>query len=607
MAIADFSPHASAPLAAGNAAALGAASVLTSNINRLARRRNNQKMARAMVRSAFVGLSISSVLVFAYRFYLIDGPAWVPAAIIAVALLSGFALGRMQSGTSFVAAWDADRALGLHDEMASALSFVAPPIAVAAPARPLQPSRLARFTTRWRPAPPRAPLTAVPATALVPALVHSASGHSAALKPNQVYPLRFGTPEKLLVAAGVVFAGLVLMPNNAFFRSKEDQKLAKIMAVQGDQLVEVAKRIRHDDEAKPEAVKQLAKHLQQLGMQMMRGRMTKKVALTQMGELRQQLEKAEVNSQQSQSSSMAQIPEALKAAPMESEVGKRVQHDLQDNKWNEAAKELENLADKVDKNQLSQDEKQKTANDLDRTANELRALGGEANKQAADQLQSAASQLRQPQPPAPQPNAPSGSNSQNSGQQQQSQQGQPHGSQPGGSKSGSPHAGQQGLPGPQAGIPSPIGHPGMSHQGQQQPGQNQQNGQPGGSQQQQQSQNGSQGSQPGQSSSSQGAQPGQSGSSRGKHSQRFGGTKRLSQQGNASGAAGALRQMANGLRSGGTGAGAGDLHDMLNKIKEAEGQTGSNGSQQSGMGKESEGNPSAGQPGPTERVIPGKS
>ena len=52
--------------------------------------------------------------------------------------------------------------------------------------------------------------------------------------------------------------------------------------------------------------------------------------------------------------------------------------------------------------------------------------------------------------------------------------------------------------------------------------------------------------------------------------------------------------MANGLQSG-NGSGSGDLNNMLNKIHEAENQTGTNGSNQSGMGDNSEGSDSGGQ------------
>ena len=559
--------------------------LLRRNLDRLARRRNQVRMARALVLGAIPGVGCAAISILLYRLFLVDGPAWLPLVMIGTGLLVGWRLGASWRAGTFVAAWDADCALGTQDRMASALTFVAPGGVRHNPVASRRWNK--RVLALVRPPASGARLYPVPPTNLVPALVTEAADYSEQLDPRRVYPVAFGRPEQLLLVLSVFCLIFAMMPDQPVFRSAEEKKTAAILEQQGAQLVEVAKRIEHDDRPKPDQVRALSRRMEKLGQQMLRGRMTKRVALTQMGELRQELEKAQAQSTQDQSSNSAQLAVALKAAPLESEAGRDVQRDLQNNKWDDAAKKLNDLADKIESGQLSKTEKEQTARDLERTAQELRARGGDANRKMADQLQGAANALRQPQPQSPQPHPPSVQTpSGQSGQQNQNQNGQQgnHGGQP-------PHPGQQGgqQPGQQGtngqnplgghqspmGMPHPGGMPGaqsQQHQGGQQ-GQNGHSGQsqPGGQSGSQQGQSGSQspqsGSQPGQSGSQSGQQgsQGQSGAGQGQPDSGQGGGDQS--------AANALRNMANGLQ-GGSGGGSGDMNDMLNKIHEAENQTG---------------------------------
>ena len=589
MAIADY-PREVTPAADDASSAL-----LRRNLDRLAKRRNQARMVRALVLGAIPGMVLASVSILLYRLFLIDGPAWAPLAMIGAGLLVGWRLGAGWRAGTFVAAWDADCALGAQDRMASALSFVAPE-GVRHSAVPST-NWKKRALTLVRPPQAGVRLYPVPPTNLVPALVTEAAEYSNQLDPRRVYPIAFGKPERLLLVLSILCLGVTLMPDQPVFRTAEEKKTAAILQQQGARLIEVAKRIEHDEKPKPDAVRALSRRLDKLGQQMLRGRMTKRVALTEMGELRQELEKAQAQSTQDQSNNQAQLAEALKAAPLESEAGRDVQKDLQNNKWDEAAKRLDELADKIENGQLSQQEREQTARDLERTAKELRARGGDANKNLADQLQSAANALRQSQPRTP-PQSPPGQSGQ-SGQQNQNQNGQQ------GNKSGqSPRSGQQndqqpghqGLNGQSGGHQSPPGlpHPGGMPGAQSQQHQGGQQGQSGQQGQNQQGQSGSQQSQSGSQSGQSGTQPGQSGSQPGQEGSQgqSGAGQGQSQEGQGGGdqsAANALRGMANGLQSGG-GSGSDDLKDMLSKIHEAENQTGTNGSNQSGLGDNSEGN-----------------
>ncbi len=545
MATADFSPSRPPQTANGNA--------LEARLSVLARRRNAQKLSRALIRAAIPGVGVAAASVLLYKLHLIpDGPIWAPAAIIGLSLAWGLKNGLSQRAGTFTAACDADLALGLDDRLGSALSFVAPAqiqrqIRVA----PAQ-NRFARLKSAIFPRYATSTAPVASTTGLVPALVDEAAARAQSLDPRRVYPLRFDRRAQILAVLSAVLVGVTLMPDFPLFQTPAQKLQVAAMQAAGEKLVTVAKNVQRATLPKAEEERQLAKRLEKLGQKMVRGRMTKRAALTELGELKNQLQKAKTSNQKQKSEGAAQIAEALRDAPLQSQVGRKVQKELSDNKADEAAKSLEKLADALDKGQVSEAEKQKAAQDLQKTAKDLRERGGEANKKAADQLEQAAKQLQQPQQKSGDPKSPQGSQSQNTPPQgkQGAQSQQPE--QPKQEQKGPQGANQQKQSPSQNGQQSP-----QQQAGQQQPSQQGAN---------QQQQGGKQEGQQQQSGQQQGGQ------------QQPGGDKSASD---------ALRDMAQGLRQGNSNGNSQNMQDMMAKLREAEAQTGTNGGSQFGQGKPS--------------------
>ena len=585
MATADLSPS------------LGSGAALEGRLSQLVRRRNAQKMGRALIRAAIPGVALAGVSVLLYKLHLIpDGPVWAPPAIIGAFLLWGLRNGLMQRAGKFAAACDADRALDLDDRLSSALSFVAPTQVQRQTRIAPQGGRLARLRSAIAPKFATSIAPAAQRTDLVPALVDEAATRAQGLDARRVYPLPFDRNAQILTVLTLLFLGFCFMPEMPLFRTAQEKQQVAAMQSAGEKLVAVAKNVQKNAPPKAEEVKQLSRRLEKLGQKMMRGRMTKRAALTEMGELRQKLEKAQAPKKSAaQSASLPQIAEALRQAPLESQTGRKVQRALAENKWDEAAKALEELADKIDRNELSADEKEKAARDLEKTAQDLRSRGGQANQQAAEKLENAANQLRQKQDQQGQKNQ--GGQGQEKQDQQQGQQGQNGQQQQQGQQPGK--QGQQGQQEQQKGQ----GQQQQSQNGgQQQQGQNKQGPQSPSGQQGQQQQQGQQGQgksgggqqqqQQGQGQQGQGGSQGQQGQGQ-------------SQEG-GQGAGSALRDMANGLRQGGSsGSNSQNLQDMMSKLRDAENQTGSNG-QQYGMGRPGQGPSGMSGQGQMGRVTPGK-
>jgi hypothetical protein len=499
----------------------GAAQRLGHNLERLAARRNAHHLRNSIVRALVPGVAVSALGVLAYRFYLIDGEPWMPAAVIAASLAIGYRNGKLQQRGAFAAAVEADSALNLSDRLSSALAFSQPSAVQRVRAEEQAKDWPSRIRTALFPRLQFQTSGAASSTALVPSLVEEAATRSDSLDPKVLYPTKFDRPLQLLVGASLLLATFSFMPDNTYFLSAEQKQVTATLKAEGVKLQAIAKEVRKEEQnPQNEAAKKLSRRMEDLGRKLQRGRMTKRTALLGMGELKRDLEKAVQNdSKPGSSSDMQRMQEALKNTQFESPEAQQMQKDMQDGNIEKAAQQLEKLADKVQNGEMSQKEKEQTANDLEKMAQQLRQQGGQQGEQAAQQLEEAAKALRE-------------GNQQGQQNGQQSQQGQ----------------GQQ---------PKQGKGQGQSQQGQGQQGQ--QNGQ------KQQGQQGGQGGQ-----SQQGSQQGQG-------------------QGSQSGS-NALRNMAKGLRQNGTQMGnSQNLRNMLDKIREAENQAGSNGGQQSGMGQKGQG------------------
>lgn len=387
------------------------AGVLRHSLDRLAARRNAQRMWRAIAGALVWGVGFCALAVLAYRFFLINGEWWMLLFPIITSLLIGYRNGQLARAGTFDAALEADRSLGLEERLSSALAFTHPDVVRRGHRVNNGSGFLARLRSILMPRMAYGTTVRSESTQLVPALVHDAARRSAGLDPKKVYPTKLDRTHWLLIGFSVLLLAFALMPNIQLFRSIEERRTAAALQVEGKELVAVAKEIRKKDETKAETVdKKMAKRMEKLGQKMQQGRMTKREALVQLGQLKKDLEKAAKNDNQNSSAGMQEAMKALAGEKMESSEGQKMQDAAKKGDMKEAAKEMEKLADKIEKGEMSADEQQKAARDLQKAANALRKQGGEQGEKMAQQLEQAAKALQQ--------------QSQQSGQNQPGQQGQ---------------------------------------------------------------------------------------------------------------------------------------------------------------------------------------
>lgn len=397
MASADISSPPFASPSLGSRSTPGAGATLQKNLARLTARRNGLALWLCIARALSWGLALAALPILAYRFYLMDGPAWIPAIPILLSILVGVRNGMLARRDAFATALETDEKLGLKEHLSSAYAFGQPTS------------------------------TPLAATGLVPSLVEDAAHHSQSLEPKKIYPLAFDRTHRVLVLCAAIFGLTLFMPNVPWLLADEEQAARKTIQEQGKELETIAKEVKKEEAKTPqsEAARQ-AKKLAALGEKMQRGRMGKKEALTGLGELKKDLEKAAKNDGQNQNSGASQEQmqaalEQIASQPMDSEAGKQIQEKLKQGDAEAAAKEAEKLADKIEKGELSADEQKKAAEDLNKMAKALKEKGGEQNEKMAQQLEQAAKSLQQ------QAKQQQSKNGQQKGQEQQSSQGQQNG------------------------------------------------------------------------------------------------------------------------------------------------------------------------------------
>jgi hypothetical protein len=411
MATAEFPRDAVAP----SDSLAGSGQRLSHNLQKVAARRNALRMRQAIVRALIPAVALAAGGTLAYRFYFIDSAWWMPVALIVAALAIGYRNGRLQQRGIFDAAVEADSHLHLEDRLSSALAFSQPQSVQRAQKVATPQDWKGRLSAMLFPRVQYRTAGAATTTALVPSLVEEAATRSDSLDPKVLYPTRFDRPLQVLLGLSLLWAVFTWMPDNTYFLTPEQKQLTATLKAEGIKLQAIAKEVRRKEEQTPktEATRKLAKRLDELGQKLQKGRITKRGALLGMGELKRDLEKAVRNDRQGSSPDMARMQEALRNTEFATPEAQQMQQDFGNGEVEKAAQQLERLADKLDKGQMSQQEREQAANDLEKLAKTLKEQGGAQNDAAAQQLKQAAKALRE-----------GGKNGQQNGQQPGQQQGQ---------------------------------------------------------------------------------------------------------------------------------------------------------------------------------------
>ena len=408
MATAEFPRHVASN--APDQTAAPAAAELEKQLRRLAARRNCVVALQTLVRALLPAAITSAIGTLLYRFFLFDGAPWMLGVLFATSIVVAIIIARMRRCGPFVAARDADRKWKLHDLLSSALALSSPQ-SVETPGAKWWQSSVRGTTTK----------TAPNTTAMVRPLIQQAAQRAATIKGQELYPIRFDRALQVLAVAFIAFGAAWMMPDNPRFLSAQRRADNVELKLQGQKLQEAAKKAQQKKGLSAGAKASIAaRKLEALAKRMQSGRMTRKEALLGMGELKRELNKAR-DAQKNNTASELDIQrmrDALSKGNFASEQAQQMQKELQQNRDQAAAAQMEKIAEKLQNpNGMSQEEREKTARDLEEAARALRQQNSQAAKDAAKQLEQAAKELRQNQ------QSQNGQQQNGGGQNQQSQNG----------------------------------------------------------------------------------------------------------------------------------------------------------------------------------------
>ncbi|NLC59471.1 MAG: hypothetical protein GX774_21750 [Armatimonadetes bacterium] len=352
--------------------ALVATLALERKIDRIRRRIRLLLAVRWSVRFALGGTLASLLALVIFRLADAPFPGRHAALLFAGTTAAGALFGFCRRVTPFQAALATDARLGLKECLSSALAL--------------------RHDGEQTP--------------LVAALLADATRRSAAIDVRAVYPLRLPREARFLAGALLVLALALYLPTLPRFQSARERAERAAMRAEGERIVRVAKELRQTLDARhADLNRRLAHNLEQLGKGMQAARIGKKEALVRLHKLtrevtaaqRQQALAGGTRSLSRAGEALKQAARAAEAKASSPEAGQRLRQmgeALRRGDTEQAARLLQELANRAVSGKLSAQERQQMAQEARQIA---QALADTSLAEAARPLQEAAKQLQQGQ------------------------------------------------------------------------------------------------------------------------------------------------------------------------------------------------------------------
>jgi len=344
--------------------------VLQDKIRTLRRRVRFLLTFHWVCRGLLVAALISLISLFLSGFHLLPFPLEALGVLFCLGLIAGIVVGLTRRVTPMDVARLTDERLETRERLSSALEFLG----------------IAE----------RNPLTEVQ--------IADAAACSASIQANRIYPLRMTREAKALVVAGSILALMLALPELPFLQSPKVRAEKAALRKEGERIVPMARELKAKaTDKKLDLSKRVAQNLEKLGLDMKKGRLTKKQAMVKMNRLSKELQEAHrqiarTNSGKSLDKAIKEMKslKAIEEAGMsKSEALQKLAEAakaLERKDYDAAARALEALGRKMQSGQISSQETQTIADKLKKMAS---AFKGTSLDEMAQNLQQAAKQLQE--------------------------------------------------------------------------------------------------------------------------------------------------------------------------------------------------------------------
>lgn len=308
---------------------------------KLRRRRRAQLLLDYFVRGLFWGAIPAGLAIFATKLWLIPlDPYLLGSSLLGVVTL-GFLVRAATMRLSLLAvAGDIDSRLGLRERVSSAMALSTPTSGVV--------NTTARTLNHLHASNEK------PLDPFVKTLLHDAAKTVAKLPAVRVYPWRAPRSWWQALAVLAIAAALSFVPQLNWFVRESDRAQAKLVQVEGNRLVELAKKIEQEAvKRKDPALAQQAKEIKRVGEKLNSGQIKKKDALKQLQRLKDKLQ-AQSQPPQGEKKLLGQLGEQLSGKQSTRDLGEM----LKQGNIDQLAKQLQQIAQSAAQGKLSSAQQQ---------------------------------------------------------------------------------------------------------------------------------------------------------------------------------------------------------------------------------------------------------
>jgi hypothetical protein len=305
------------------------------SVAKLRRRRRAQLLLDYFVRGLFWGAVPAALAIFATKLWLIPVSPYVIGSALLGAITLGFVIrGATRRVSMLAVAGEIDGKLGLRERVSSALALTMQP--------GLKPDKL------------KAVHSGKALDPFIKTLVHDAAKTVEKLPAKRVYPWRAPRAWIQAAVALLIAAGLTFVPQLNWFVHESDRAQAKLVQVEGNKLIDLAKQLEKEANKKQDPVlKQQAKEIKRVGEKLNSGQIKKKDALKQLQRLKEKLQ-TESQPPQGEKKLLSTLGEQLSGKQTTRDLGEM----LKQGQTEELQKQLQKLAESAAQGKLSGDQQQ---------------------------------------------------------------------------------------------------------------------------------------------------------------------------------------------------------------------------------------------------------
>lgn len=239
---------------------------------------------------------------------------------------------------------------------------------------------------------------------LAEAQIADAARHASELQPARVLPWKLPPQSRWLAAALALLMAVIYVPELPLFHTQQEQKDREAIRMEGERLQKVAKQLEKKmpkgSDENAAILRRVQQQMKQLGKDMKNNRIPKKLAMLKANELQKELKEAENRLGSNKGKSSDHVAADLRDAARQKDAAgdkqaaealRKMAESISKKDMDAAARQLQDMAQKLQAGQVKPEDAQKAAEQLEQMA---KAMEGSNLDKASQEMKDAAEKLR---------------------------------------------------------------------------------------------------------------------------------------------------------------------------------------------------------------------